>query len=83
MKDPQELSRPVRLFADALHHSAGKGAAGLITSKVLWGSVIPGGSLLLSGSEDALVDQLSQCHRDIITPEAADALPVIPKMTAL
>ncbi|WP_299651747.1 hypothetical protein [uncultured Tateyamaria sp.] len=81
LKDAADAGSPRRLFADAFYKKAGEGAAGLITSKVLWASIITGSSFLLGGSADALVEQLGQCYKGIIAPEAPDGLPRLPNVT--
>ncbi len=61
---------PRRLFAEAFYEKAGEGAAGLITSKMLWGGLISGSVLLLGADAEALTNGLSECFRNIIEPEA-------------
>ncbi len=72
LKKAQTDGTPRRLFADAFYTKAGEGAAGLVTSKLLWGGVISGSMLLLGGDAQALTDGLTQCFKSIIAPEAPD-----------
>lgn len=74
----REGQTPRRLFADAFYARAGEGAAGLITSKLLWGGVISGGALLLGADADALTEGLGRCFQTILAPEAQQAPPINP-----
>ncbi|MEM6539459.1 MAG: hypothetical protein AAF668_17250 [Pseudomonadota bacterium] len=63
-----------RLFADAFYTSTGTGAGKLLSSKLLWGGVIAGGTALVGVGGEAATEHLARLCNEVILPESTEAV---------